>query len=88
MTKLRHKKKRGKPISFTDLSNPFQRLRSQLGWSQRQMALALGLGFHTVQCYEWGTRLPRPANAQRFLALAHRHRLRMSMDEIYQKKGV
>ena len=72
----------GRRIGFTDLSNPWQRFRSQLGISQTTLARLLNLRQSAISKYEQGG-APKPEIAKRFVALAKKHRVRMSMDEVY-----
>ena len=69
---------------FTDLTNPFQRFRSQTGMSQVELAAALGLGQPAVSAYERGA-FPGPAIAKLFVDLAKRHKVRMDLDEVYER---
>lgn len=87
------KKKPGAKISFKNLSNPFQRFRSQTGMSQMELARALGRSQVTIAGYEKmpgepGHRAPRMPVAQRFMELAKAKKIRMTFDEIYPRKGV
>ena len=74
--------KPGRKISFSNLSNPFQRFRSQTGISQEKLAELLGLGQAIVSKYESGG-TPSPRVARRFVELAKSKRIRMSIEEIY-----
>ena len=70
------------PLKFSDLSNPWQRFRSQTGLSQAKLAVLMGLQQPTISSYESGE-FPGPVVAKRFVALAKKHRVRMSMEELY-----
>ena len=80
------KPKRERKLTFSDLSNPWQRFRSQTGLSQTDLARELGLGQSAISGYEGGD-LPVPEIAARFVKLARRYRVRMSLDEIYAALG-
>ena len=67
---------------FKDLTNPWQRFRSQTGLSQTELAAAMGLGQSAISSYETGS-FPIPEIAKRFVALAKKHKVRMSLEEIY-----
>lgn len=74
----KHKKK----LRFNDLSNPFQRFRSQTGVTQLELAKNLGLRQSTISGYEAGD-VPDPPVAKRFIDLAKKHRIRMDFNELY-----
>ena len=74
-------------IGFTNLTNPFQRFRSQVGMSQQGLAEQLKLAQSAISNYERG-HPPTPEIAKRFVALAKARRVRMSLDEIYSSLGV
>ena len=80
------KQKRERKLTFSDLSNPFQRFRSQTGLSQTDLAKELGLGQSAISGYEAGD-LPVPEVAARFVKLARRYRVRMDMNEVYARLG-
>ena len=73
-------------LQFSDLSNPWQRFRSQTGVSQTELALELGLGQSAISGYESGD-IPAPKVAVNFVKLAKRHKVRMSLDEVYACLG-
>ena len=79
-------KKTKRKLRFSDLSNPWQRFRSQTGLTQAQLAQLLDMKQTAISMYECGDRLPAPAYARRFLKLAKRRKIRMSMDEIYARQ--
>ena len=81
MAKVEKKRK------FTNLTNAFQRFRSQTGMSQVELAAALGLGQSAISGYERGA-FPEPAIAKLFVDLAKRHRVRMDLDEVYERLEV
>ena len=83
MSKIRQKKKRGAKIRFKDVSNPWQRYRSQLGVSQATLAHDLGVTQVAISGYECRIRKPLPRIAQAFIALATARKIRMSFEEIY-----
>ena len=72
-----------KKLRFTDLSNPWQRFRSQTGLSQVALAELMEMGQPAISAYESRGRFPEPIAAKRFVDLAKRYRVRMSMEEIY-----
>ena len=72
----------GRKLKFTNLSNPWQRFRSQTGLSQVELAEALKIKQPAVSAYELGN-LPSTRIAKRFVDLAKKHRVRMSLDEVY-----
>ena len=87
MTKSRHIGKGTKP-SFNDLSNPWQRFRSQTGMGQIELAKLLGISQPGLCAYEKrpdqkGFRSPRVEVAKRFIELAKQRRVRMSFSELY-----
>ena len=69
-------------LKFNDLSNPWQRFRSQTGMSQAELAGLLKVGQSAISTYEAGG-MPDTIIAKRLVALARERRVRMSMDEIY-----
>lgn len=77
------KEKRGAKISFSDLSNPWQRYRSQTGVSQATLAQELGISQVAISGYERRIRKPLPRIAQAFVALAAARKVRMTWEEIY-----
>ena len=79
--------KRPKQLKFSDLSNPWQRFRSQTGFSQVELAAAMNVGQSAISAYESGA-LPSATIAQRFVALARKHRVRMDLDEVYAALAV
>lgn len=76
-----------KKLKFSDLSNAWQRFRSQTGMSQVELATLLKIQQSTISHYEYGGRCPEPRIAKRFVELAKRHKVRMSMDELYAQMG-
>lgn len=80
-------KKPTKKLRFNDLSNPWQRFRSQTGISQAQLAELLKVGQPAVSGYEAGD-FPLPDTAKRFVELARRYKVRMSMEEVYGRLAV
>ncbi len=89
MSRVRQQRKLGAPLSFKDMSNPFQRFRSQTDMGQVELAAALGVKQSTVSMYESGIRRPRVSVAEAFVKLAKARRIRMSLDEIFSTtKGV
>mgnify|MGYP001565878366 CR=1 FL=1 len=80
-------KKPTKKLSFNDLSNPWQRFRSQTGISQAQRAELLKVGQPAVSGYEAGD-FPHPDTAKRFVEIARKHKIRMSMEEVYARLEV
>lgn len=80
-------KKPTKKLRFNDLSNPWQRFRSQTGISQAQLADLLKVGQPAVSGYEAGD-FPAPETAKRFVAIAQKYKVRMSMSEIYERLAV
>ena len=82
------KAKYGRHLKFSDLSNPWQRFRSMMAMSQRDLAKILELGQSTVSQYESGARFPDPVPAKRFVILCRARRVRCSMDEVYEKLDV
>mgnify|MGYP001558944557 CR=1 FL=1 len=69
-------------LKFNDLSNPWQRFRSQTGMSQVELAALLKIGQSAISTYEAGG-TPEVIFAKRLVALARERRVRMSMDELY-----
>ena len=80
------KPKRERKLTFSDLSNPWQRFRSQTGLSQTDLARELGLGQSAISGYEAGD-LPVPEVAARFVKLAKKRRVRMDFNEVYGALG-
>lgn len=79
----RQPQKRGAKISFKNLSNPWQRFRSQTGMSQDRLAAALNVSQAAVSAYETRRRAPLMSVSKRFLALAALWKIRMSLAELY-----
>ena len=69
-------------LKFTDLSNPWQRFRSQTGMTQTALAELLQTKQTSISQYEAGD-FPSPGVAKRFVALARRYKVRMDLDELY-----
>ena len=69
-------------LKFKDLRNPWQRFRSQTGLSQVELAKEMNLVQSAISSYECGS-FPEPAIAKRFVSIARRHKVRMSLEEIY-----
>ena len=76
-----------KKLRFTNLTNPWQRFRSQTGLSQVELAAALKVGQPAVSACERGN-LPGPRLAKRFVELAKRHKVRMDLDEVFGSLNV
>ena len=74
-----------KKLRFTNLSNPWQRFRSQTGISQVALAELMNMGQPAISAYESRGRFPGPIAAKRFVELAKRYRVRMSLDEVYER---
>ena len=75
--------KRGAKISFKDLSNPWQRFRSQTGMSQAALAQLIGCTQVAISAYESRRRTPAMRISKEFLALAAARKVRMSLAELY-----
>ena len=75
-TRRKHK------LKFTDLTNPWQRFRSQTGLSQVAVAELMQMGQPAISSYELG-RPPSPRVAKRFVELAKRYKVRMDLDEVF-----
>ena len=72
---------------FNDLTNPFQRARSMTGLSQHKLAKELDLKQSIVSRYESSQLFPGPEVAKRFVAWCKKRRIRMSLEEVYQRLG-
>ncbi len=75
-------------VKFTDLTNPFQRARSMTGMSQYALADVLKIGQPAVSGYETGTDFPSPITAKRFVNWCRKRKIRMSVDEVYERLAV
>lgn len=69
---------------FNDLTNPFQRARSMTGVSQYALAAALKVQQPAISSYEAGS-FPEVAIAKRFVLWCRKRRVRMSLDEVFDK---
>ena len=78
-------KSMGRKIMFKDMSNPWQRFRSQTGMSQAALGRELGVSQVHICSLETSKRVPSPMLAQKFVDLAKSRRVRMSLQEIYPK---
>ena len=74
-------------VKFTDLTNPFQRARSMVGMSQYALADELKIGQPAVSGYEDGD-FPSPEVAKRFVLWCRKRKIRMSLDEVYERLPV
>ena len=74
--------------TFKDLTNPFQRVRSMAGISQEALAEVLEIQQSGVSKYENNLQFPEPAVAKRFVAWCRKRKIRMSMDEVYERLEV
>lgn len=71
---------------FTDLTNPFQRARSMAGISQHALADILGVGQPAISGYETEEgRFPEIRAAKRFVLWCRKNKIRMDLDEVYEK---
>jgi len=70
-----------------DLTNPFQRVRSQAGLSQQALADALKVQQPAISGYEAGD-FPSPTVAKRLVLWCRKKKIRMSMDEVFEKLAV
>ena len=73
---------------FSDLSNPWQRVRSHLNLSQFELGKLLEICQQTIAQYEGGKRFPHPFYAKRFVMLCKARRVRCSLDEVYEAMPV
>lgn len=70
---------------FTDLTNPWQRFRARIGYSQKELALALGATQGNVSDIEnWKIRPSIPL-AKRFVALCRQHHVPGNLDEVFSR---
>mgnify|MGYP001601916573 FL=1 len=70
---------------FNDLTNPFQRARSMTGLSQYALADALGIQQSVISRYESCAMFPDPATAKKFVLWCRKRKIRMSLEEIYER---
>lgn len=75
-------------IRFNDLSNPFQRVRSMVGISQRALGDAIGTGQPKISAYEATDEFPTPVVAKRFVLWCRKRKIRMSLEEVYENLEV
>ena len=75
-------------VKFTDLTNPFQRARSMTGMSQYALADVLKIGQPAVSGYETGSDFPHPVIAKRLVLWCRKRKIRMSLDEVYERLEV
>ena len=73
---------------FNDLTNPFQRARSMTGISQQELANALEVQQSIVSRYETSRQFPHPEIAKRFVLWCRKRKIRMSMEEVYERLAV
>lgn len=81
--KKRQPQKRGAKISFKDLSNPWQRFRSQTGMSQSALGKLVGVTQVAISAYESRRRTPAMRVSKALVALALTRKVRMSLAELY-----
>ena len=73
---------------FNDLTNPFQRARSMTGISQQKLADALEIQQSIVSRYETSRQFPGPEIAKRFVLWCRKRKIRMTLEEVYDRLAV
>lgn len=64
-------------------ATPVSRFRRAVGWTQAEMARALGISRQRVWMYEHGWHQPRPDVARRLVDLSAAHGHPVTLEEIY-----